>query len=121
MGEMLILFEMGHPDLALIRLKALERHLRERFPATEATAETPAVPTGGAYRYVLFYLSMVREIFDNPAVAQQADFRFRMRQMPEMPAAESEDLQSQSFFAWLRARTEGRPYYQVLLEVATVS
>ena len=121
MGEMLILFEMGHSDLALIRLKALERHLRERFPATEATAETPAVPTGGAYRYVLFYLSMVREIFDNPAVAQQADFRFRMRQMPKMPAAESEDLQSQSFFAWLRARTEGRPYYQVLLEVATVS
>jgi hypothetical protein len=118
MGEMLILCELGHSDLALVRLKALERTLRERFPATEGTADAPAVPIGGAYRYVLYFLSMVREILDDPDVAQHPDFRLRMRQMPAMPPAESEDLQSQSFFAWLRARTEGRPYYQVLLEVA---
>jgi hypothetical protein len=118
MGEMLIQFEMGNPDLALGRLHYLKQLLRERFPAQEATAETPAAPAGGAYRYVLDFLGAVREIISQPAVAQQPEFRLRLRQMPALPPVESEDLQSQSFFAWLRARSEGRPYYQVLLDVA---
>ena len=118
LGELLIYFELGHADLALARLRHLRELLHERFPACEATAEQPAVPAGGAYRYVLVYLSLVREILDDPDVARQPDYRTRLRQMPSLPPAESEDLQSQSFFAWLRARSEGRPYYEVLLEVA---
>lgn len=118
MGEMLILFELDNADLALTRLHYLQHLLHERFPAREATPEAPAALAGGAYRYVLDYLRLVREVFTDPAVASQPAFRQRLRQMPELPPAESEDLQSQSFFAWLRARSEGRPYYQVLLEVA---
>ncbi|WP_375418882.1 hypothetical protein [uncultured Hymenobacter sp.] len=119
MGEILIQFELGNAEHALGRLHYLKQLLTERFPAQEATADgLPAAPAGGAYRYVLDYLRLVREILENPAVAAQAAFRQRLRQMPALPPVESEDLQSQSFFAWLRARSEGRPYYQVLLEVA---
>ena len=67
---------------------------------------------------MLDYLRLVREILDDPDIAGQPAYRERLRLMPSLPPAESEDLQSQSFFAWLRARSEGRPYYEVLLEVA---
>ena len=118
LGELLIQFELGNTELALTRLRALRNTLLERFPAAEATDDAPAAPAGGPYRYVLDYLRLVREVLADPDVVRRPEFGKRVRQMPSLPPVESEDLQSQSFFAWLRARTEGRPYYQVLLEVA---
>ncbi len=115
LGELLIQFELGAADVALLRLRAIDRGLRERFPAGPAGA--PAA--GGAYRYVLSYLSLVHEILEDPTVAQRPAFAQKVARMPEFWPLEREDLQIQSFYAWLRARMLGRPYYEVLLEVAT--
>ncbi len=122
LGEMLIQLEMGHADLALHRLQAIERALREQFPAAPA-AEAPAPeaaasPAGGPYRYVLSYLALVRVILDDPAAARRPDFARHVARMPTFLPLEREDLQALSFYAWLRARMLGRPYYDVLLEVA---
>ncbi|MBF9141336.1 tetratricopeptide repeat protein [Hymenobacter properus] len=117
-GELLIQFELGNQELALTRLRAIERTLREQFPATPAEGDTPAVPVGGPYQAVLQYLSLVREVIEDPAIARRPDFGNRVFNMPNFLSSEREDLQVLSFYAWLRARTLGRPYYDVLLELA---
>ena len=50
-GEVLIQAELGNTELALSRLRATERVLREQFPAVPANAAeaTEAVPVGGPY------------------------------------------------------------------------
>jgi tetratricopeptide (TPR) repeat protein len=118
LGEMLIQLELGNPDIALGRLQAIERSLREQFPATPDPdlPDAPTVP-GGPYRYVLSYLSLVRKIIDNPSAARTPAFAVLVDELPTFLPLEREDLQARSFYAWLRARMLGRPYYEVLLEV----
>ena len=106
LGEMLTQLEMGNADLALNRLRAIERMVRERFA------------DGGGYRYVLSFLSLVREIIDDPAMATQPAFAERVGQIPAFLPLEREDLQALSFYCWLRARMTGKTYYEVLLELA---
>jgi hypothetical protein len=38
--------------------------------------------------------------------------------IPAFLSEEREDLQVISFYAWLKARVLGRPYYEVLLQLA---
>jgi hypothetical protein len=118
LGEMLIQIELGNPDQALARLRAVERRLHEQFPATEATDEAAAAPLGGPYQSVLSYMGFVREIIDNPAVARTPDFAARVARIPAFLSEEREDLQVISFYAWLKARVLGKPYYEVLLRLA---
>jgi hypothetical protein len=122
LGEMLIQVELGNPDLALTRLRALDRSIREQFPAVPAAPDAPepteALPEGGPYRPVLVYLGFVREIIEDPATARRADFVARVAGIPSFLSSENEDLQAMSFYAWLKARLLDRPYYEVLLELA---
>ncbi len=120
-GEMLIQVELGNADLALNRLRAIERGLREQFPAVPADAAVPteAAPVGGPYHPVLIYLALVREFIEDPNAPHRSDFVNRVNHVPPFLAQEREDLQVLSFYAWLRARTLGRPYYEVLLELAS--
>ena len=117
-GELLIQLELENPDVALVRLRAIERRLHEQFPAAEATAERPPTPLGGPYHAVVRYLELVHEILNDPAVAATPAFANRVATMPAFLSEEREDLQVISFYAWLRARVLGRPYYEVLLQVA---
>jgi tetratricopeptide (TPR) repeat protein len=117
-GEVLIQLELGNSEQALVRLRAIERRLHEQFPACPATADAPPTPLGGPYHAVLCYLALVHELLDKPAVAGQADFANRVVTIPAFLSEEREDLQVISFYAWLRARSQGRPYYEVLLRLA---
>ena len=120
-GEMLIQVELDNTELALGRLRAIDRAIREQFPAVPADAATAteAVPAGGAYHSVLVYLGLVRELVEHPDVApHDRDFTNRVAHLPPFISHEREDLQVLSFYAWLRARTLRRPYYEVLLELA---
>ncbi|WP_207218288.1 hypothetical protein [Hymenobacter persicinus] len=104
MGEMLVQLEMGNHDLALNRVRAIERSVKERV--AEGTT---------AYQHVLTYLKLVREIIDNPDVVKTPEFVARVDQMPHALPDDREDMQLLSFFGWLRARIAGRPYYEVLI------
>ncbi|GAB2853912.1 hypothetical protein [Hymenobacter ruber] len=119
-GEVLIQIELDNAEQALTRLRAIERTIRDLFPAVPADAATAteAAPAGGPYRPVLTYLSLVRELIENPAAAHDHDFGNRVTHLPPFISEEREDLQVISFYSWLRARTLGRPYYDVLLEIA---
>ncbi|WP_139925376.1 hypothetical protein [Hymenobacter sp. DG01] len=107
MGEMLTQLELGNPDLALNRLRAIERLIKERFG-----------PDGGGYAAVLYYLQLVRDIVDEPELARTSAFAERAAQIPSFVPLEQEDLQALSFYSWLKARIQSRPYYEVLLELA---
>ncbi|WP_426493478.1 hypothetical protein [Hymenobacter sp. 102] len=107
MGEMLIQLELGNHDLSLNRLRAIERLIKERFG-----------PDGGGYAAVLGYLQLVRDIIEDPDAARTPELATRATQLPAFVPLQQEDLQALSFYSWLRARIEGRPYYQVLLELA---
>lgn len=119
-GEIIIQVELGNPELALNRLRGIERVLREQFPAVPAdtAAGTEAIPVGGPYHPVLVYLSLVRELIESPDAPGNRDFVNRVSHVPAFLTQEREDLQVLSFYAWLSARTQGRPYYEVLLELA---
>ena len=67
---------------------------------------------------MLSYLVLVRKIIDDPAAARHPDFAQKVAELPTFLPLEREDLQARSFYAWLYARMLGRPYYEVLLEVA---
>ena len=120
-GEVLIQIELDNTEQALTRLRAIERTIRDLFPAVPAdtAAATEAVPAGGPYHPVLIYLSLVRELIESPDAAHNRDFSNRVAHLPPFISQEREDLQVISFYAWLRARTLGRPYYDVLLEIAS--
>ena len=124
MGEMLIQLEMGHEDLALGRLKAIERGLLERFPAGHSTPDTAegtstaTVRAGGPYHFVLSYLELVHDLINDPASARRPAFAARVADFSAFLPSEREDLQAMSFYSWLRARMLGQPYYEVLLDVA---
>ena len=124
MAEMFIQLELGHEDIALLRVKAIERSLCERFPAVPAEPEragtpaTGAVPEGGPYRYILSFLELVQAIIVDPAAARRPAFAARVAALPTFIPLEREDLQALSFYAWLRARMLGQPYYEVLLSVS---
>ena len=117
-GELLVQFELGNADLALTRLKAVERRLLEEFPAVEATADAPARPAGGRYHTVLRYLDCVRELIYDPGVARRPEFAQRTQAIPAFVSEEREDLQVISFYAWLKAKVQGRSYYETLLWLA---
>ncbi|GAA4044239.1 hypothetical protein GCM10022409_32890 [Hymenobacter glaciei] len=117
-GEMLIQVELGNTEVALGRLRALDRAVREQFPAVPETLESPAVPAGGPYQPVLAYLALVRELVENPVITQERNFGNRVMHLPPFISEEREDLQVISFYAWLKARILQRSYYEVLLELA---
>lgn len=127
LSEMLVQFELENDDLALVRLRAIERLLRERFPAAAPeleNAEAEAMPTsqeaGGPFRYILRYLALVREVMHGagPTGLRRPAFKQAVEQLAETAPHQRDDLQARSFWAWLRSRIEGRPFYEVLLEVA---
>ncbi|SHJ69090.1 hypothetical protein SAMN02745146_3717 [Hymenobacter daecheongensis DSM 21074] len=107
MGEMLVQLEMDNHDVALNRVRAIERGLRERVEEGAS-----------AYHHVFTYLRLVREIIENPEVVKTPAFRQRVEEMPHALPEQREDLQVLSFFGWLRARIAGRPYYEVLLAMS---
>ena len=133
LSEMLVQFELGHDELGLARLRAIERLLCERFPAPEAAAPaTPDAPVpseqcgpaaGGPFQYVLRYLALVRELIQRPHPGRRAseDFLAAIDGLTAVRPHRRDDLQVRSFYSWLRARAQGRPFYEVLLEVTNGS
>ncbi len=130
LAEMVIQFELGYEDLALTRLKAVDRLLRERFPSAPETAEmsddaladaeTAPTPVGGPFQYVLHYLALVRTEMQRPDPERPAALNAQaaIAELTVVRPHQRDDLQVRSFYSWLRARAEHRPFYEVLLEVA---
>ncbi len=107
LSELIIHYETGNPDLAVNRIRSIERSFGDLLRSH-------------GYRNVKVYLHFLRQLLENPgslsgdAFSAEADKQFHF-----LPV-EQEDLQAISFYAWLKAKTTRRDYYPVLLELVKI-
>lgn len=105
MGELILQIELHNPELALNKIRTIERTFKNLL-AQEA------------YHNVRGYLQLLKKLLDDPYLLEQPYFTELIDKELEFVPLEQEDIQSISFYAWLKARILKRRYYDVLLELA---
>ncbi|WP_192820143.1 hypothetical protein [Rufibacter sp. LB8] len=106
LGELIIQYEFGNPDLALEQIKGIKRHYAD-------VLEQPL------YKNAFMFLLLLEQLFLQPDVASKKAFLQQVEESLDFEANQQEDLPSMSFYAWLKSKMVNRPYYDVLLELAT--
>ncbi|KAA5539830.1 hypothetical protein [Adhaeribacter rhizoryzae] len=105
LGELILQYEFGNPDLALDKLKSLMKNFGELL----------AQPV---YSNVHAFLQLLEQLFLQPDAATRRAFLQYVENALSFVPAEREDLQAMSYYAWLKSKMVSRPYYEVLLELA---
>ncbi|NHF60421.1 hypothetical protein FK220_013790 [Flavobacteriaceae bacterium TP-CH-4] len=102
--EILLLIEIDKLDLVLLRIQRFKR----RFPKK--------LRDQGEER-VLIFLDFVGRYYENPMIVSTAAFRAKVENAFEWLAPEQEDIFVMSFYAWLKAKMEGKNLYRTTLEL----
>jgi len=105
LGEILIQYELSNLDLALNKVKALERSFKILL----------AQPI---YKNVGAFLQLLSQLIQQPDAATRKAFFRHVETTLEFVPLEKEDLQAISYYAWLKSKMVSRSYYEVLLELA---
>jgi hypothetical protein len=105
LGEVLIQYEFGNLDLALDKVKTIERSFKQLL-------SQPVYKNVGAFLQVLQLLIL------QPDAATHKSFSRQVEATLDFLPLEKEDLQAMSYYAWLKSKMVSRPYYEVLLELA---
>jgi len=106
MGELILQIELNNPELAMNKIRTMERTFKNLLAQD-------------AYYNVRGYLQLLKKLLDDPYLLEQPYFTELIEKELEFVPMEQEDLQSISFYAWLKARIQKRKYYDVLLELTT--
>lgn len=101
--EMFIQYEMGNDDIAMNRIRAIERHFESFF-------QHPA------YRRVKIFLGHVKDFLNEPQSVSTPDFEKKVIDSKIFLADEHEDIRAIAFFCWLKSKMVKQSYYQVLVE-----
>ncbi|MBL4623745.1 MAG: hypothetical protein JKY42_01170 [Flavobacteriales bacterium] len=102
--EMILQYEMGNIDIVLNRIRSFER-------SNERILKRPL------YHSVNNFLQLIKEIVNNPLIADSPEFQERVRSTLVVKPHEQEDLQGMGFYAWLKSKIVKQPYYEVLVEL----
>lgn len=105
LGELILQYELGNEDLVLNKIRSFERTFRDLL-------QEPA------YCNVKHYLLLIKHMVDQPATVESPAFFQQVEESLEFDSFENTDIQAMSFYAWLKAKMLGKPYYSVLLELA---
>jgi hypothetical protein len=105
LGELIIQIELNNPELALNKIRIIERGFKELL-------------VQDAYRNVKGYLQVLKLFLNQPDLILHKNFMQIIDTTLEFVPIEQEDLQAMSFYAWIKAKMLKRPYYEVLLELA---
>ncbi|MBK0404354.1 hypothetical protein I5M27_15255 [Adhaeribacter sp. BT258] len=105
MGELILQLELQNPELAMNKVRIMERSFKTLL-AQEA------------YHNVRGYLQLLKKLIEDPYLLEQPYFVELIEKELEFLPPEQEDIQSISFYAWLKAKILKRRYYDVLLELA---
>ncbi len=105
LGEILIQYEFGNLDLALDKVKGIQRSFK-------------ALLAQPVYKNVAAFLQLLEQLIQQPDAATRKAFFRQVENTLEFLPIEKEDLQAMSYYAWLKSKMVSRPYYQVLLELA---
>ena len=103
--ELLVQYELGHEDIALNRIRSMERYFGELFKHPN-------------YSVSKKYLHAIRDLINNPENIDKI-YKKIVVYFGQLPL-EQEDLQKMAFFAWLKSKRTQQTYYQVLLETVNM-
>jgi hypothetical protein len=105
LSELIIQYELGNEDLAMNKVRTIERSFGSLF-------KNPA------YKNVQLYVQFVKQLLHNPDSVTEKSFFEEVDTSFVFLPAKQEDLQSMGFYAWLKSKMMKRNYYEVLLELA---
>lgn len=102
MIEMLTQYELGNQEIALNRLRSIERYFSDfiRHPSQ---------------RFAKRYLEFLRMYMNRPHHLDSEVFYEKLSKF-EIPRSERQSTVDLSFYCWLKAKVLKRPFYEVLLE-----
>lgn len=101
--EMIIQCELGNEDIAMNRIRSMERHFAVFF-------EHPI------YRRVKVFLGFVKEFINDPSGITTKEFEKKVLDSNIFLQDEQEDIRAIAFFCWLKSKMTRQPYYDVLVE-----
>ncbi len=104
LSELIIQFELGNIDLALNKIRSIERYF-------ELLLKNPA------YKNVQTYLEFIKQMINEPYRITQTQFFEQVDTSFDFLPSQQEDLQAIGFYAWLKSKMAKRSYYDVLIEL----
>jgi hypothetical protein len=104
LSELILQYELGNVDLALNKMRAIERNFGELL------RKKP-------YQNVRNYMQLVKQMLDKPDYVSQPGFSSKVKAALEFLPIEQEDIQAMNFYAWLKSKMVRRDYYEVLREL----
>ena len=102
--EILLHVELGSIDYVDSRISSLTRKFRSELKLPENAQIIP-------------FLKLVKELEFTPEYAKTDAFRSKVERTFDWKPKEEEDLLRMSFYAWLKAKMEGRDIYETTLEL----
>nr|WP_042295031.1 hypothetical protein [Nonlabens ulvanivorans] len=105
--EILILIERNQPDLVESRMRSFNKRYRKRLIEKKE-------------KRVLSYLKLLRLYYDTPHQVTTEAFYNKVEKSFDWIGADREDIFVMSFYAWLKAKMQSRPLYEVTLELTNL-
>ncbi|PQJ31367.1 hypothetical protein BST92_05260 [Nonlabens arenilitoris] len=105
--EILILIERNQPDLVESRIHSFNKRYRKRLKDKDEVR-------------VLSYLKLLRLYYDAPHQVTTEAFYNKVEKSFDWIGADREDIFVMSFYAWLKAKMQSRPLYEVTLELTNL-
>ncbi len=106
MIEMLAQYEMGNDEIALNRIRSIERYFGEFI-------------TRPSNVYIKRFLNFIRMYISNPEAVNSDNFYEKLDAKFDVGPEGLQNIIDISFYCWLKAKVFKRPFYEVLL--ATVN
>lgn len=102
--EILIHIELQNTDLVDSRMNSLVRKYAKLFKTSKANNVLP-------------FLKLIKQYDQQPDIVQSKKFKEQVEKAIEWKPIQQEDIFLSSFYAWLKAKMEGRNLYEVTLEL----
>lgn len=101
--EIFTQYEIGNDDIALNRIRSLERNFEDFFENI-------------SYKRAKVFLGLIKDFINDPSSASTIEFEQKVIASKIFLPDEYEDLRAIAFFCWLKSKMLKRPYYEVLVE-----
>ncbi len=105
MIELIIQYELGNDDIAINRIRSIERSFGDFF-------EQPIHQRQRARQFIGF----MKRFINDPHWVRSDEYKNNVDLMLKSIPEEQEDIQAMAFYSWLKSKMLNRNYYEVLLE-----
>jgi len=104
--EVIVQAEMANDDIALNRIRSLERYFGKQFDRAPYERAKP-------------FMNFLRAYLNDPQRVTDADFIAKAEADLVVRDREEEDIQAMTFYAWLKSKMYRQNYYEVLLKMVS--